>query len=49
LLVSKGMAVQGRDEDRLYFLLDREIHQHMVESLVARKLPLRATAQQAGI
>jgi hypothetical protein len=49
LLVSKGLAVQVREEDRLYFLLDREIHQHMVESLAARGLSLRATAQQAGI
>ena len=49
LLVSKGLAVQVREEDRLYFLLDQEIHQRMVESLATRGLTLRASAQQAGI
>jgi hypothetical protein len=49
LLVTKGLAAQVREEDRLYFLLDQEIHQHMVESLATRGLALRASAQQAGI
>jgi len=49
LLVAKGLAVQVREEDRLYFLLDNQLHQHMLESLAARGLALRATAQQAGI
>jgi hypothetical protein len=49
LLVSKGLAVQVREEDSLHFLLDQEIHQHMLESLSTRGLALRASAQQAGI
>jgi hypothetical protein len=49
LLVTKGLAAQVREEDRLYFLLDQEIHQHMVESLASRGLALRASAEQAGI
>ncbi len=49
ILVSKDLAVQVREEDRLYFLLDQEIHQHMVESLATRGLVLRASAQQVGI
>jgi hypothetical protein len=49
LLVSKSLAVQVREEDRMYFLLDQEIHQHMVESLATRGLVLRASAQQVGI
>jgi hypothetical protein len=49
LLVSKGLAAQVREEDRLYFLLDSELHQHMLESLAMRGLVLRASVQQAGV
>ena len=49
ILVSKGLPVQVREEDKLYFLLDQEIHQHMVESLATRGLVLRASARQVGV
>jgi hypothetical protein len=49
LLVTKGLAVQVREEDTLHFLLDQEPHQHMVESLATRGLVLRASAQQLSI
>jgi hypothetical protein len=49
LLVTKGLAVQVREEDTLHFLLDQEPHQHMVESLATRGLVLRASAQQVSI
>jgi hypothetical protein len=43
LLVSKGLAVQTQEEGKTYYLLDQQIHEHMLESLANRGLSLRAT------
>ncbi len=49
LLVAKGRAVQVHDDGKLYFLLEQDIHEHMVESLASRGIYLRASAQNVGI
>jgi hypothetical protein len=47
LLVSKGHAAQVHEEGRLFYLLDHEIHEQMVESLAQPGLSLRASSQRA--
>ena len=49
LLVSKGRAVQVNEDGKLYYMIDQNIHEHMVESLSARGIYLRATTQSAGV
>ncbi|HYK87765.1 MAG TPA: hypothetical protein VE398_03290 [Acidobacteriota bacterium] len=42
LLVSRGLAAQVNEEGRLFYLLDDEIHEHLVESLANPGLSMRA-------
>ena len=42
LLAARGLAAQAREDGRTWYLLDPQIHQHMVEALAHRGLPLRA-------
>ncbi len=42
LLLSKGLAAQVREDGKTYYLLDQQIHEHMVESLANRGLSMRA-------
>lgn len=47
LLVAKGLAVTADEEGKRYYLLDQEIHEHLVESLASKGFPLRASANAA--
>jgi hypothetical protein len=47
LLVSSGRAAQIHEEGKLYYLLDKEIHGQMVESLANPGLSLRASTKSA--
>jgi len=49
LLVSKGLAVQVSEEGKSYYLLDQQIHEHMVELLADRGLSLRASSPPVTI
>jgi hypothetical protein len=49
LLEGKGLAVRMKEEERIYYLLDQTIHEHMVESLVDRGITLRASSPPATI
>ena len=49
ILESKGLAVRAQEEEKVYYLLDQSIHEHMVESLSDRGLPLRASSPPATI
>jgi hypothetical protein len=49
LLVSKGLAAQAQEDGKTFYLLDHEIHEHMVESLVNRGLSLRASTPPVAI
>ncbi len=42
LLVSKGMAAQVNEDGKLYYMLDEEIHEHLIESLAGPGLSIRA-------
>jgi hypothetical protein len=44
LLEAKGLAVRVQEEGRTWYLLDQQIHEHMVESLATRGLSLRASS-----
>ena len=43
LLVSKGLAAQVQEDGKHFYMLDQEIHEHLVESLASPGLSLRAT------
>jgi hypothetical protein len=45
LLVSKGHAAQMHEDGKLFYLLDQDVHEQMVESLVNPGLSLRASAK----
>jgi len=47
LLVSNGHAAQVHEEGKLFYLLDKRIHEQMVESLANPGLSLRASAKSA--
>jgi hypothetical protein len=47
VLVSKSLAVVHEEDGKRFYLLDRTIHELLLESLAARGLPLRASA--AGV
>jgi hypothetical protein len=49
LLGSKGLAVQVQEEGKTYYLLDQQIHEHMLESLANRGLSLRASTPPVTI
>lgn len=49
LLVSKGLAAQVQEDGKTYYLLDQQIHEHMVESLANRGLSLRASTPPVTI
>ncbi len=42
LLATKGLAVQVKDDEKLYYMLDEEVHERLVESLASPGLSLRA-------
>lgn len=44
LLEAKGLAARVQEEGKNWYLLDRQIHEHMVESLANRGLALRASS-----
>lgn len=43
LLLSKGLAVQVHEDGKTFYLLDQQIHEHMVDSLASRGISLRAS------
>jgi len=45
LLVSKGHAAQMREDGKLFYLLDQDVHEQMMESLVNPGLSLRASVK----
>ncbi len=45
LLISKGHAAQMQEDGKVFYLLDKGMHEHMVESLANPGLSLRATAK----
>jgi hypothetical protein len=47
LLAGKGAATLVEDEGRRFYLLEEGIHEHLVESLSSRRLPLRTTPKTA--
>ncbi len=49
LLVAKGMAAQVQEDGKTWFLLDQQIHEHMVESLANKGLSLRAQSSRAAL
>ena len=48
LLAAKGQAVAQVRDGGLVYLFDREIHEHLMDSLATPGLPLRASAQRAA-
>jgi hypothetical protein len=48
LLVSKGHAAQVNEDGKLFYLLDQDVHEQMVESLVNPGLSLRASVKSAA-
>ncbi len=48
LLAAKGQAAPAEQDGVSFYLLERETHQRLVESLETRNLPLRAAAQRAA-
>jgi hypothetical protein len=44
LLEAKELAVRVQEDERTWYLLDQQIHEHMVESLANRGLSLRASS-----
>ena len=49
LLVAKAMAAQVQEDGKTWFLLDQQIHEHMVESLANKGLSLRAQSPRAAV
>jgi len=47
LLAAKGAATLVEEEDKRFYLLDENIHEHLVESLSVPGMPLRATPRTA--
>jgi hypothetical protein len=47
LLAGKGAATVTEDDGKRYYLLDEDIHEHLVESLSSRRLPLRTAPKAA--
>jgi hypothetical protein len=48
LLVAKGQAAHMKEDGRLYYLLDQEIHEQMVEALANPGISLRASSPRAA-
>jgi hypothetical protein len=49
LLVSNGMAAQSREGEKLYYLIDRSMHEHLVEALADQGIHLRASTQRVEV
>ncbi len=49
LLISRGLAVQVEEQGKSFYLLDPQIHEHLVESLASRGLSLRAESPRTAI
>jgi hypothetical protein len=48
LLASKHLAVTAEDEGKLFYLLDHEMHEQLLESLASQRFPMRASATSAA-
>jgi phosphoglycerate kinase len=46
-LAAKGLAAQQQEDEKMFYLLDPEVHQQLVESLSARGLSLHAQRARA--
>ena len=46
LLAARGLAAPVEEEGRRHFLIDASVHRTLAESLVDRRLPLRAAQVQ---
>ncbi len=47
LVAGKGAATVIEEDGKRYYLLDEDIHEHLVESLSSRRLPLRTSPKAA--
>jgi len=43
------MAAQSKEGEEIYYLIDRAMHEHLVESLADQGIHLRAATQRAEI
>ena len=48
LLVAKGQAVQTQEDGKLYYLLDPDVHEQLVDSLANPGISLRASSSRAA-
>ena len=48
LFASKRLAVTTEEDGKLYYLLDHEAHEQLLESLAAQRFPMRASAPSAA-
>jgi hypothetical protein len=49
LMVSNGMAAQSKEGEEIYYVIDRAMHEYLVESLADQGIHLRAATQRAEI